>query len=86
MGDNVSNILSKEDLEEIVKIQVSRRNLSKSQKYDIYKAIKRDIVANKVPPERYHISKHKNTKDFQIDPCDLSVEVLLEILYITNYK
>ncbi len=86
MGDNISDgVMSKEDLEEIVKIQVSRRNLSKTQKYDIYKAIKRDIVQNRIPSERYHITKNRNTKDFQIDPCDLTVEVLLEILYITNY-
>jgi fructose/tagatose bisphosphate aldolase len=82
----MSDGIVKEDLERITEIQVSKKNLSKSQKYAAYKAIKRCIIENKIPPEKYYITKHRSTKDIQIDSDCLTSEILIEILCIADYK
>jgi hypothetical protein len=78
--------LTKKDIEEIVAIHISRKSLSKDRRRRIYVLIKSFIVENKISKKRYQITKYKNYKDLQIDPEYLSLEVLLEILDISEYK
>ncbi len=84
MEDNSS--YSKKDIEGIVLIHINKTNLSKIQKRNIYDAIKADIKNNKIPSTKYRIKSCRNTKDLQIDPSYLSLNVLFEILYISEYQ
>ena len=87
MGDE-NNVLeySKEDIQEIVLIHIRKTNLSKLQKRAIYEAIKADIKANKIPNSCYYIKSGKTTKDLHINLSCISLEVLFEILYISDYQ
>lgn len=86
MGEDIISNYSKKDIQEIVLIHISKTNLSKAQKRNIYEVIKEDIKANKIPNSCYHIKSNKTTKDLHIDLSHLSLEVLFEILYISDYQ
>lgn len=78
--------LTKEDIEQIAATHINRKNLSRSQRRQIYDLIKNYIVENKISDKRYQTINKGTIKDFQIDPECLSLEVLLEVLTISEYR
>jgi len=82
----MDELCSKAELEEIVCKFIKNKRLSKEQSNEIYFLLQDDIRDNAIPSNYYWRTDKNLTFDFSINLEYVSVETLISILTVAEYR